>query len=65
MVEQPLGLVEVGRLFGPVLVVGLEPDGPLARLVTGEQPRQLGSPDGAVGGRCVDCLKWAGGCAQD
>ncbi len=45
MGEQPLCLVEVGRLPGPVPVVGLEPDGPFAGVLTGEQARQPGGPD--------------------
>ena len=36
---QPLGLVEVRGRLGPVLVVGLEPDGPLAGVLAGEQAR--------------------------
>ena len=33
---------------GPVLMVGLEPNGPLARVLAGQQPGQPGGPD--VGG---------------
>ena len=45
MVQPPLGLVELGRGSGPVLVMGLEPDGPFARVLAGQQPGQLGGPD--------------------
>ena len=48
MVQPPLGLVELGRGSGPVLVMGLEPDGPFARVLAGQQPGQPGGPD--VGG---------------
>ena len=34
--------------FGPVLVMGLEPDGPLARVLAGQQPGQPGGPDVGV-----------------
>ena len=47
MVEQPLGLVEVGQGSGLALV-GLEPDGPFARVLAGQQPRQPGGPDVGV-----------------
>ena len=39
VVQPPLGLVELGRGSGPVLVMGLEPDGPLAGVLAGQQPR--------------------------
>ena len=39
VVGQPLGLVEVGGWLRPVLVMGLEPDGPLAGVLAGEQAR--------------------------
>ena len=42
VVEHPLGVVEVGGLLGPVLVVCLEPDRPLARVVASQQPGQPG-----------------------
>ena len=48
VVQRPLGLVEVRWDLGPVLVVGLEPDGPFARVLAGQQPGQPGGPD--VGG---------------
>ena len=35
--HQPLGLVAVGGLAGPVGIVGLEPDGPLAGVFAGEE----------------------------
>ena len=48
VVQHPLRLIEVGRDLGPVLLVGLEPDGPLAGVLAGQQPGQPGGPD--VGG---------------
>ena len=48
VVQPPLGLVELGRGSGPVLVAGLEPDGPFARVLAGQQPRQPGGPDVGV-----------------
>ena len=41
----PLGQVEVGGTPVEVLVVRLEPDGPLARAVSDEQGRQPGGPE--------------------
>lgn len=35
--QEPLGLIEVGWQAGPVLVIGLEPDGPFAGLLPGEK----------------------------
>ena len=35
VVQHPLGLVELGRDLGPVLVMGLEPDGPLTGVLSG------------------------------
>ena len=61
MVQHPLSLVELGRGSGPVLVTGLEPDGPFARLLAGQQPGQPGGPD--VGGFSRDghvCLGGVG-----
>ena len=52
MVQRPLGLVEVGRDPGPVLVMGLESDGPFARVLAGQQPGQPGGPH--VGGFSQD-----------
>ena len=48
MVQHPLGLVELGRGSGPVLVVGLEPDGPFAGILAGQQPGQPGGSDVGV-----------------
>ena len=55
MVQQPFGLVEVRGWFGPVLVVSLEPDGPLAGSFAGEEAGEPGCPDvrkGAGYGGC-------------
>ncbi len=65
MVEHPLRLIEVGRDLGPVLVVGFEPDSPLAGVFAGEQLGQPRCPDvwelscdGHSGTRVVcDCLE--------
>ena len=52
MVQPPLGLVELGRGSGPVLMMGLEPDGPFARVLVGQQPGQPGGPGrGVLAGR--------------
>ena len=48
MVQQPLGLVEVGRDSCPVLVVSLEPDRPLAGALAGQQFGRPGGPDVGV-----------------
>ena len=48
MVGKPVGLVEVGRLLGPALMVGFEPDGPLAGVLAGEQAWKSGGPDVGV-----------------
>ena len=45
VVEHPLGLVEVRWDAFPALVMGLEPDGPLAGVLTGEEAGQPGGPD--------------------
>ena len=45
MPGEPVGLVEVGWLLGPILVVGFEPDGPLAGPFAGEETGQPGGPD--------------------
>ena len=45
VVEHPLGLVEVRRDAFPALVMGLEPDGPLAGVLAGELAGQPGGPD--------------------
>ena len=37
MPREPVGLVEVGRFTVPALVMGFEPDGPLAGPFTGEE----------------------------
>ena len=37
VVEHPLGLVEVRRDAFPALVMGLEPDGPFAGVLAGEE----------------------------
>ena len=44
MVQHPLGAVEVRWRFGPVLVVGAEPPGPLAVGLSGEQSGEPGGP---------------------
>ena len=38
VIPQPLSLVEVGGLPGPILVVALEPEGPLAGFLAGGYP---------------------------
>ena len=48
VVQHPLGLVELGRGSGPVLVMGLEPDGPFTRVLAGQQLGQPGGPDVGV-----------------
>ena len=45
VVQQPFGLVEVRGWLGPVLVVSLEPDGPLAGAFAGEDAGQPGGSD--------------------
>ena len=45
VVQNPLGLVELGRGSGPALVMGLEPDGPFARVLASQQLGQPGGPD--------------------
>ena len=45
VVEHSLGLVEVRRDAFPALVMGLEPNGPLAGVLTGERARQPSCPD--------------------
>ena len=46
--HQPLGLIEVRGLAGPFDVVGLEPDGPFAGVLAGEETGQPGGPDVGV-----------------
>ena len=48
MVQHLLGVAEFGRDLGPVLVMGLEPDRPFARVLAGQQHGQPGGPN--VGG---------------
>ena len=48
MVQHPLGLVELGRASGPVLVVGLEPDGPFAGILARQETGQPGGAEVGV-----------------
>ena len=46
--HEPLGMVEFGRGPGPSVVVGIEPAGPFARVLAGQQPGQPGGAEVGV-----------------
>ena len=50
-----VGPIELGRGSGLVLVVSLDPGGPLARVFAGPQPGQPGGPDVGVFARDGQC----------
>ena len=61
MVEQPLGLVKVRWLAGPVLVMGLELDRPFAGALAGDETWKPGGPDvGVVSSLRHDTAPWGG-----